>query len=185
MASVLTIREYEIMFRQHYRFLCVIAFSIVKDQDAAEDIVQDFFLNLWQRREEVAAIISFQGYAARAVKNLSISHLRKQKQQTSSDEQLNAIPDEAGTLEDKELFMSGEAMTARVMEIVELLPVKRKKIFLLHVIDRLSYAQIAEQNDISLNTVKTQMKKAYAFIRAQVADDKLGLIFLSLLLQQL
>jgi RNA polymerase sigma-70 factor (ECF subfamily) len=163
----------------------MVAFGIVKDQDAAEDIVQDFFLNLWQRRAEMAAIISFQGYASRAVKNLSISHLRKQKQQTSSDEQLSAIPDETGTLEDKELFLSGEAMTARVMEVVELLPTERKKIFLLHVIDRLSYAQIAESNDISVNTVKTQMKKAYAFIRAQVADDKLGLLLLSLLLRQL
>jgi RNA polymerase sigma-70 factor (ECF subfamily) len=66
-----------------------------------------------------------------------------------------------------------------------MLPTERKKIFLLHVIDRLSYAQIAEKNNISVNTVKTQMKKAYAFIRAQVADDKLGLIFLALLFRQL
>jgi len=183
MASVFTIKEYEIMFRQHYRFLCVVAFGIVKDEAAAEDLVQDFFLHLWQRRLDIPEILSFQAYAARAVKNMSISWLRKQR--APSAEQLFAVEDAADPLTEKETFMSGEVLTARVMKIVELLPTERKKIFLQHVIDRLSYAQIAERNDISLNTVKTQMKKAYAFIRAQVADDKLGLIFLALLLRQL
>ena len=168
------------MFRRHYKFLCLVAFGIVKDENAAEDIVQDFFLSLWQRRAEVTLLLSFQAYAARAVKNLSISHLRKK--QALSDEQLHAIAEEPDPMEEKETFLSGEIITARVMEVVELLPAERKKIFLSHVIDRLSYAQIAEKNNISLNTVKTQMKKAYAFIRAQVAGDTLGIILLSLLI---
>lgn len=170
------------MFRRHYKFLCLVAFGIVKDEVAAEDIVQDFFLNLWQRRAEVTLLLSFQAYAARAVKNLSISYLRKK--QTISDEQLHVLADEADTFEEKEVFASGETITARVMEVVELLPAERKKIFLSHVIDRLSYAQIAEKNNISLNTVKTQMKKAYAFIRSRVTDDALGLILLSIWLRQ-
>ena len=169
------------MFRQHYRFLCLVAFRIVRDQDTAEDIVQDFFLNLWQRRTEITSIISFQAYATRAVKNLSISFLRKQ--QTLSDEQLNTVPDEANPLEEKEIFISSEFMTSRVMEVVELLPAERKKIFLSHVIDRLSYAQIAERNNISVNTVKTQMKRAYAFVREKVAGDTLGLILLTIWLK--
>jgi len=180
MASVFTIKEYELMFRRHYKFLCLVAFGIVKDEDAAEDIVQDFFLSLWQRRAEVTLFLSFQAYATRAVKNLSISHLRKK--QTLSDERLHIIADDADPMEEKETFLSGETITARVMEVVDLLPAERKKIFLSHVIDRLSYAQIAEKNNISLNTVKTQMKKAYAFIRAQVAGDTLGIILLSLLI---
>ncbi len=166
------------MFRRHYKFLCVVAYGILKDEDAAEDIVQDFFLSLWQRRAEVTLLLSFQAYAVRAVKNLSISHLRKK--QTLSDEHLRVVADEPDPLEEKEIFLSGETITARVMEVVESLPAERKKIFLLHVIDRLSYAQIAEKNNISLNTVKTQMKKAYAFIRAQVSGDTLGIILLSI-----
>src|SRR5882724_2893234 len=125
MTSVLTIKEYETMFRQHYRFLCLVAFAIVKDQDAAEDIVQDFFLQLWQRHTALDSILSFQAYAGRAVKNLSISHLRKQKQQ------LSAIPDEVDLLQEKEFRIAGEAITAKVMQVVELLPAERKKIFLL------------------------------------------------------
>lgn len=181
MVSAFTITEYELMFRQHYRFLCLVAFRIVRDQDAAEDIVQDFFLRLWQRRMEVPPINSFQSYATRAVKNGSINFLRKQ--QTLSDEQLDALPDGANPLEEKELFISGEAITSKVMKVVEQLPAERKKIFLLHVVDRLSYAQIAERNNISINTVKTQMKRAYAFVREQVANDTLGLILLAIWLR--
>ena len=181
MASVFTIKEYEILFRQHYKFLCLVAFRIVKDQDAAEDIVQDFFLDLWQRRTEITSIISFQAYATRAVKNGSISFLRKQ--QPSSDELLSAIPDNTDPLGEKELAIAGQAITSRVMEAVELLPAERKKIFLSYVVDQLSYAQIAEKNNISLNTVKTQMKRAYAFIREQLGDDVLGIILLTIWLR--
>ncbi len=170
------------MFRRYYKFLCLVAFGIVKDEDAAEDIVQDFFLSLWVRREEVAPLLSFQAYATRAVKNLSISHLRKQ--QTMSDEQLHAIADETDPVGEKENFLSDVTITARVMEVVEQLPAERKKIFLSYVVDRLSYAQIAEKNNISLNTVKTQMKKAYAFIRARVTGDALGIILLSIWLRE-
>ena len=169
------------MFRQQYRFLCLVAFRIVRDQAAAEDIVQDFFLDLWQRRNAITAVNSFQAYATRAVKNLSISFLRKQ--QVASDDQLNALPDESNPLEEKEIFIAGEAVTSRVMAVVELLPAERKKIFLLHVIDRLSYAQIAEKNNISLNTVKTQMKRAYAFVRERISDDALSIILLSIWLR--
>jgi len=183
MASALTIKEYEIMFRRHYKFLCVVAFGIVRDEDAAEDIVQDFFLSLWQRRAEINPLISFQAYATRAVKNLSISHLRKV--QPLSDEHLHVVAEGTDPMEIKDMLNSDETITARVMDVVELLPAERKKIFLLHVVQRLSYAQIAEKNNISLNTVKTQMKKAYAFIRSQVSDDRLSLILLSILLKHL
>jgi RNA polymerase sigma-70 factor (ECF subfamily) len=169
------------MFRQHYRFLCLVAFRIVKDQDAAEDIVQDFFLDLWQRRTAITSIVSFQAYATRAVKNGSISFLRKQ--QSLSNSPLSAVPDNTDPLEERDLAISGEAITSRVMDAVELLPAERKKIFLSYVIDKLSYAQIAEKNNISLNTVKTQMKRAYAFIREQLGDDVLGIILLSIWLR--
>jgi RNA polymerase sigma-70 factor (ECF subfamily) len=181
-SPVLTIKEYETLFRRHYRYLCLVAFGVVKDQGAAEDIVQDFFLSLWQRRSEMPFIISFQGYASRAVKNLSISHLRKQ--QPLLDEPPDLVADESDPLAEREMLVAGEAITARVMELVDLLPAERKKIFLLYVVDRLSYAQIAERNDISLNTVKTQMKKAYAFIRAKIPRDHLGVILVSIWFHQ-
>jgi RNA polymerase sigma-70 factor (ECF subfamily) len=179
MASALTIKEYEIMFRRHYKFLCVVAFGVVKDQDAAEDIVQDFFLQLWQRRTEVTFLISFQAYATRAVKNLSISWLRKQP--TLSGQVEDVLADEASLPEEEEMLLSTEDITAKVLEAAERLPPARKRIFLAFAIHRLSYAEIAEKNNISLNTVKTQMKKAYAFIRSQIADDTLGLILLSII----
>jgi RNA polymerase sigma-70 factor (ECF subfamily) len=51
---------------------------------------------------------------------------------------------------------------------MESLPPKRKKIFEASVINGHSYAEIAEANGISVNTVKTQIKRAYAFMRATV-----------------
>ncbi|WP_449438690.1 RNA polymerase sigma factor [Pedobacter steynii] len=69
---------------------------------------------------------------------------------------------------------------AQIIEVVDSLPTDRKNVFLLHAVDRLSYAQIADKLNISINTVKTQLRRAYMYLR-----DKLHLLllvaFLSLL----
>ena len=74
-----SIREMERLFKEQYAFLCLVSFSIIKDKDASKDIVQDFFLSYWQRKETVVVTTSFKAYAVRAVRNLSLLYLEKIK----------------------------------------------------------------------------------------------------------
>jgi len=182
MGSEVNIAVFESLFKEHYRFLSVVAFGVVKDGEAANDIVQNFYLDLWQRRKDITITHSFQSYATRAVKNLSISWLRKQKQFDLVDIQdyEEDIPAEAAA--DPEDFIRKEDIDSRVLKAVDLLPAARRQIFLAYVAEGLSYADIAQKYGISINTVKTQMKRAYTFLKAQVSDDKLGVILVAVIL---
>lgn len=184
METSLDINEFESFFKSNYKFLCVTSFQIVKDEDVAKDIVQEFFMSLWQRRGDVVIRSSFRSYASGAVRNLSLLHLKRDKReqgklQSFTDQELDEI-----YLDNSEELLLRENIDLRVMKMVDQLPGDRKKIFMSYVVDGLSYQQISEKYNISINTVKTQMKRAYAALKAQVSDDPLSVIVISILMSQ-
>src|SRR5690606_42039050 len=71
----------EELFKDNYALLCLVSFSIVKDRDVAKDIVQDFFVSFWNRRDTLSLSSSFEAYARQSVKNLSLLHPEKEKKQ--------------------------------------------------------------------------------------------------------
>ncbi|TCD08267.1 RNA polymerase sigma-70 factor [Pedobacter frigidisoli] len=181
MAEYFDIASFENLFKKHYKFLVLVAYQISKDEAAAEDIVQDFFINFWNRRNEVQIETSFQSYATRAVKNLSLSHIKKQPNAVELTDQIS-MELQSDYLEEEESLQFKEIADEKVLGLVNLLPSDRKRVFLQYVVDGLSYADIAKANNISINTVKTQMKRAYAFLKAKAAEDPLAIIFIAILL---
>ncbi len=159
----------------------LVAYQIVRDEAAAEDITQDFFINFWNRRNEVSIETSFQSYATRAVKNLSLSFLKKQPLSVELTEH-TPLSIQTDYLEEEEALLIKETADEKVLGLVNLLPDERRKVFMQYVVDGLSYADIAKANNISINTVKTQMKRAYAFLKAKAAEDPLAVIFIAILL---
>ncbi|RZL65729.1 MAG: sigma-70 family RNA polymerase sigma factor [Pedobacter sp.] len=155
--------------------------SISKDEASAEDVVQDFFINFWNRRKEVQIESSFRSYATGAVKNLSLSYIKKQPHAVELTDQI-AAEFQGDYLEEEEALQFKETADEKVLSLVNLMPSERKKVFLQYVVDGLSYADIAKANNISINTVKTQMKRAYAFLKAKAAEDPLSIIFITILL---
>ncbi|UNY97226.1 sigma-70 family RNA polymerase sigma factor [Zhouia spongiae] len=155
----------EYLFEKYYSYLCLISFGIVKDRDIAKDLVQEFFVSCWKRKERIIIETNFKGYAVKAVKNLCLQHLNKIRKET---EFLNNLPMEGNDLE-KESDV--DVPIQNILEVVNKLPQDRKNIFLSYVFNQQSYSDIAEENGISINTVKTQMKRAYRFIRSEISKE--------------
>jgi RNA polymerase sigma-70 factor (family 1) len=174
----ITITHFEALFHKHYKFLCLVSTQMVGDLDVAKDLVQEFYIDFWKRRETIQLTGSFQSYAVRAVKNLGISYLRKQESVASKNIQL-LEDDSFDPMADAELQFDKENLDSKVKASIDKLPMKCKNIFMLHNFEGLSYAQIAERNHISINTVKTQMKRAYAFLRAELSDQSLAWFIIS------
>ena len=168
--------KFEKLYKEHFNFLCLISFQITCDKEAAKDVVQDFFIYLWKKEKDIQINVSFKSYAARAVKNLSIQHIEKVKKI-----ELNKSNLFIQKYEDPDFFEKSEdSKIVNIRELVNQIPESRRNIFISHVVDGLSYDQIAEMHGISVNTVKTQMKRAYAFLRTVDKSNLTPIILLFL-----
>lgn len=155
--------NFEGLYREHYVLLSLVAFSILKDKEAAKDVVHDFFLAFWKKRDQIVVNTSFKSYASKAVKNMSLQYLEKLKKDAKHREKIHRLQIENALFPDNFLKKKG----AKIMDLLGQLPESRKNIFLDHVVNGLTYREIAEANNISINTVKTQMKRAYSFLREE------------------
>ncbi|WP_157766412.1 RNA polymerase sigma-70 factor [Pedobacter ginsengisoli] len=168
---------FEQLFRLHHKRLCLLALNLIGDSDVAEDIVQNFFITLWNNREVVRLKTSFDAYAYKAIKYSCIDYLRREAVLEKRKELLSVQVEDN---DEEDSIADRVKLYAQIIEVVDSLPTDRKNVFLLHAVDRLSYAQIADKLNISINTVKTQLRRAYMYLR-----DKLHLFllvaFLSLL----
>ncbi|MDE6022916.1 MAG: RNA polymerase sigma-70 factor [Muribaculaceae bacterium] len=151
----MTVKEFETYFRKMYLPLGMYALRIVGNADDAEDIVEDSFIKAWQTISSGAELCSFNSYIYRCVRNECISFLRKRKEYSDID----SIPDVC------EEDIDTSIRDARIWKAIDELPDKCRKIFLMSKQDGLSNAEIAEELNISVKTVKNQMTKAFHRLR--------------------
>ncbi|MFS4454942.1 RNA polymerase sigma-70 factor [Maribacter sp. 2304DJ31-5] len=156
-------KDFETLYRQHYTFLSLVAFKVLKDKSVAKDIVHDFFLSFWKKKDTIDIQTSFKAYASKAVKNMSLQYLEKLQKDVAKIEKMN--PPKYENPPSLEKPTNGKE--SKIRELLGRLPKSRRDIFVDHIIHGLSYNEIAQTNNISINTVKTQMKRAYAFFREQ------------------
>lgn len=143
---------YQLLFFRLYQF----AYSYVHSKETAEEVVNDVFLGLWQKRETLHTIKNVNVYLYVSVKNASLNQLRKSKQSPplSLDDlnldhlQLNANP-ESG--------MITKELQQKIQLAVNQLPPRCKLIFKLIKEDGLSYKEVASILEISVKTVDTQL----------------------------
>ena len=164
-SKTLNIDEFETMFRRNHQFLCAVAMQYVHDQFAAEDMVQDFFIDFWQRRHSIQLTTGFEAYARRAVKYKCIDFLRKSAVTEKRNSMLTALEEEQEHHDEQEYNEIRHQRYLKIVELIQKLPENRQNIFIMHAVDKMSYAEIAKKQNISINTVKTQLSRAYSALR--------------------
>ena len=111
-------QEMASLYQGHYRQLCVVALNYVYDIELAQDIVQDFFINYWERRAQgIDEPDNFKGYAARAVRNISIDRLRKQSVEERRIDEWNKEEDQ-GASEDQDQLDDYHTRLQRIFELL-------------------------------------------------------------------
>ena len=161
----------KILFRLYYTKLCNYAVTFVRLHDIAEEIVQETFIKFWEERASINIDQSFRSYIYRSVHNNCINYLKKsevlrRQSQEIADEILyqneislrNFSPEIIDGLVSEEL----EQLLGSVLDS---LPPGARKIFLMSRFEQLSYTEIAEALSISVNTVKTQMKRTLSRLK--------------------
>ncbi|RBL89169.1 RNA polymerase sigma-70 factor [Chitinophaga flava] len=156
-----SLEQFELLFKEHFKQLALLAYSVVKDKDVAKDIVQEFFVKFWETQHTIQLRGAFDSYAARAVKNRSLNYLASQEVKDRHQQLFAAMTPDDPDMDhaDREQFYQ------RLSHAIDCMPEQRRRVFLMSAADNMKYADIARELNISVNTVKFHIKAAYVFLR--------------------
>ena len=160
--------EFEQLFNKHFRELHAYAYSILKDWETAEEVVQGLFLKLWEKNDWRQIETSIKAYLYRSVYFVSLNIIRRKKIQLKyQDSTLYSmktyIDDTASKLNLGDLDRQLQLALAK-------LPEKCRVVFYLSRFEELKYQEIADQLSISIKTVETHMGKALRILRGELKE---------------
>jgi RNA polymerase sigma-70 factor (ECF subfamily) len=166
--SLGNLKAYEMLFRQYYQMLCSYSLKFVGDPDVAEEIVQDLFYTLWEKRMELQINSSVKSYLFSAVHNRCLKFIEhrnvEQKYRSYYLQHESEI--------DSEPFDSANVseMQQIINQTLDSLPERCGKIFRLNRFEGLKYHEIANRLSISVKTVEANMGKALKILRRNLKD---------------
>lgn len=153
------------LFHFYYEPLCRYATGIIKSPDDAEEIVQQVFLRIWERRSELNITVSFKAYLYRSVHNASLNHKQRSKDNLRFDDVQLRVVHAAEAVHDMDVKM----LEKEIGKALDALPGQCRKVFELSRFEELKYREIAELLDISVKTVENQMGKALRIMRERLS----------------
>jgi len=167
---------FETLFKSHYANLCGYAVKYVWELEQAEEIVQDLFFNIWNKRSNLYISSSIESYLFRAVRNACLNYLKHKKIRDNYASSVQEIYNPRHGQVDNPV--EALELQKKIDESIDSLPPERKKIFLLSRHEGLKYKEIAEQLGISVKTVEAQMGKALQFLREELKEFMVILIYI-------
>ncbi len=142
------------------------ATHFLKDEDEARDVVQDVFLKLWQKREELDQIENMEAFAMRMTRNRCLDIIRASKtvsMDAETDRQLKQVSIDVHS----KIELSEAA--GQVKKLIAGLPDLQRQVMELRDIEQLEYEEIAEVTGLQVNAIRVNLSRA----RKKVRDEYL------------
>ena len=153
---------FEKLFREYYSHLCNYTGQFIADSQTREDIVQVFFISVWEKEHLSVTRETFLPYAYRAIKNSCINYY---KSEMIKEDFITILAEEwKDQLNEEEDFIYRK----EVQQALQKLPEKCRNVFLLKCVTELKYKEIAEVSYISVNTVKYHLGEAFRIMREEL-----------------
>jgi RNA polymerase sigma-70 factor (ECF subfamily) len=151
------------LFYMHSGKLFALACKITQDATVSEDIVQDFFIHYWEKKETLVFHPSFLAYACQSIYHLSLNYLRDNERFVYGyDLTIDLLDDSDADGED------AQELQRLLMKAIDELPDRCKKIFVMATLEKKKYSEVADSLGISINTVKVQVSKAYRILKEKI-----------------
>jgi RNA polymerase sigma-70 factor (ECF subfamily) len=154
--------DFEQIFKINYPTLCKQVARITRDIDAAEDIVQEVFVNFWEKYHQ--NIENPQAYLYKACINKALNFVNVNNRRTEIDKTV-IHPNHATETRSSDQDMEFRELELQVASLIESLTPMCKKVFLLSRYEEMSHKEIAAFLEISPNTVDNHIKKALSVLR--------------------
>lgn len=153
---------FRILFHRYRNKLYRYSLRYVKSSAIAEDILQDTFLKIWEQRQALQPVLNFEAYLFRISRNQIFNEFKKSTHQAAFEQfTLQNVSDNRQT----EWDVVANNYQEVLQSALDQLPPQRKQIFQLSRLDGLSHEEIAQQLNLSKNTIKVQINKALKSIR--------------------
>ena len=168
MTQVVTgdLNAFEMVFRDYYKPLVRYGNTFLRDTDETEDVVQQVFVSLWEKRAQLDIHTSIRAVLYKAVQNACLNRIKHLKVRNAYAE------DRKWTLEYEETSdpLHVDELNQRIRVAIENMPEQCGRIFKMSRFEQLRYQEIADQLGLSVKTVENQMGKALKIVREELKD---------------
>jgi RNA polymerase sigma-70 factor, ECF subfamily len=168
-------KAFEYLYEKYYVLLCIVAREYLKDRFLAEEIVGDLFFKLWKNHARINISTTIKGYLLKSIQNSCLNYIAHVKsEQKLKDDLLVSSAYNGQYISWSEDYPFGSILVkeleGKIDIALEELPGQCREIFCLSRYNELKYEEIAERMNLSINTVKTQMKIALIKLRESLKD---------------
>lgn len=146
---------------KYYSQMFLWACKYLRRKTVVEELVADCFIKLWKNRKHIIVEKSLKAYLFLMLRNEIVSYKRQSK--NNLEIKLDELPDVLN-----EEIINKQDYYASLYKAIQRIPERRRKVLELAVFESLTYREIAERLDISLNTVKTQIARSYQFLKEEL-----------------
>lgn len=140
------------------------AYLWVKDRDVAQDVLQAVFEKAWLKKDELQKMENPTGWMVRSIKNESLQHFRQVKR-------FEPLGDAEFEMDNQDIENKDHEVNM-VFRFLDSLPEKQKEIFQLREVEGLTYEEIAEYLEISIEQVKVNLHRARKSLREYLMGIK-------------
>jgi RNA polymerase sigma-70 factor (family 1) len=165
--KVLSEEEFNDLYRTFWKKLCSVSYTYVRDKTIALELVQDVFVKLWIKRDNIKQIADIEAYLFKCLKNKIYDHFDseacRKKHLTSV---LNNFPEKSYTEDDTHVF--NETLTV-ISEELERMPEKTRIIFQMSKFGHHSNVEIASKMHLSVKAVEYHVTQAVKKLRVRLA----------------
>ena len=170
MLRSITLHDDEVAFRylfeHYYASLCLFAKRFIDDRETREDIVQEVFFHLWERRKQISVTGSAQNYLLTSVRNLCLNYLRRQEVQQPFEDSIFDQPDD----EEGDRLIQLRELEELLEQTLAKLPPEYRLAFELNRMEGKSLDEVAQRMGVSMRTVERYRDRALALLHTELKD---------------
>jgi len=166
---------FDAIYRTHSKKMYCFALGLVKDQDIAKDLVQEVFINLWEKRDQVNPDLNFDNYIFTIAYNAIRKYFRNHSLENKVKDYLQRESPEIMAGTDGNLIF--DELLDLASKTVELLPPRRKAVYKLSKQEGMRIKEIAVTLNISPRTAENHLAEALKFLKEELAENSFLALF--------
>jgi RNA polymerase sigma-70 factor (family 1) len=153
-----------VIFKNYHAGLIYFANQYLQHSQAAEDVVAESFIKIWDRRADFECLPAIKSFLYTTVRNACLNQLKQSNRYATCHEEIKYLAEKSEEMFAEQKLIKAELLQ-RLLDDIEKLPPVRRKIFKMMYLDGLSSFEIASELKISVDTVRVQKARALHAIR--------------------